>query len=659
MILVLAGLIGWGIPARRALADAASTNQSASNLADLSLAELINVPVYAASRHEQTVAEAPAAVTIITHDDIEKYGYRTLAQALDSVPGFYISDDHGYDYVGVRGVGIPSDYNSRVLFLLNGLPLNDKYYDGYVMELTPDMLDAVDRIEVIKGPASALYGSDALFAIVNIITRTGKDLNGAMASVEAGSSPLARGVFSYGQQFTNGLDLFLSGHFEANEGDRNISFGSFGHAHDADEEQLGDAYLSAKYQDFSVQLWYADRHKELPTGQFGTVIGSSSNYLNDAYFLTEVRWEHRLNEDLSLMVRTYYENYPYSGQYVYDDPVTTVTQEQSLDRWVGNEAQFDWQIFEKDRLTVGAVNEYHWTTLGGHSLDAAGNVSSVYPGTHDEFDDYAVYAQNEFLLLPQLRLTTGGRYDAYPGQNIARPTPRVALVWQATQTTTLKLLYGQAFRVPSAYELTYPAGSGTGVASPSLHPEQITTYEAVLEQDFQHGLFGRVSLFHNELVGIINNSVANAATNVFVNAYNIHTTGAEAELTKRFDNGVRGFVNGTWQNSEFSSQEPINSPNWLANFGTIIPLAGDKLTFSVRQNFVSELDGKTPGVSSPNAFRTDLALRSENVIRHCTFLLEVQNLFNANNTVPAGDDGTVNLIPQPGRLVTLRVTYKF
>jgi iron complex outermembrane receptor protein len=122
---------------------------STNELGELNLKQLIeiNIPVYAASRREQTISEAPAAVTVITHDDIQKYGYRTLAQALASVPGFFISDDRGYEYVGVRGLGLPTDFNSRVLFLLNGLPLNDKYYDSFVIEETPDLLDAVDRIE--------------------------------------------------------------------------------------------------------------------------------------------------------------------------------------------------------------------------------------------------------------------------------------------------------------------------------------------------------------------------------------------------------------------------------------------------------------------------------------------------------------------------------
>ena len=637
---------------------------STNELGELNLKQLIeiNIPVYAASRREQTISEAPAAVTVITHDDIQKYGYRTLAQALASVPGFFISDDRGYEYVGVRGLGLPTDFNSRVLFLLNGLPLNDKYYDSFVIEETPDLLDAVDRIEVIKGPASALYGSSAMFGIVNIITRKGADVNGATVSGAVDSNPSGRGVFTYGSKFPNGLDLMMSGHYEENEGQENIGFGQFGKAHDADGQHLADAFLSAQYQDWFVQLWYADRLQTIPTGQYGTIVGDDRTTTADTYYLAEVRWQHELSENKTLMLRAYYEDYPYRGTFAYADPVLTYNTESSLDRWLGYEAQFNWQPFDNHRLTLGAVYEYHWTDLVGNYVDDTGAVSFVYPGTHDNFSYYAFYAQDEYHFLPPLTLTLGGRYDAYYNayaqSSQSRFTPRAALVWKATPQTTVKLLYGQAFRAPSQYEDTYPAGSGTGVANPNIKPEQITTYELVTEQDFRHGLFGRLSVFHNEVTDLIAATVQNSTQNIFENAFSVRTTGAEAELDKRFANGVRGFVNGTWQHSDFSTGPPINSPGWIANLGVITPIVGEKLSASLRENFVSDRPTRVAGLDTKDAFITTVTLRSENALPHWTFLLSLENLFDQHSGVPSGADGTVDIIPQVGRVIWFRATYK-
>jgi iron complex outermembrane receptor protein len=643
-------------------AESTADTNSIQSLKRMSLDELMNVEiptVYAASRHEQTVAQAPAAVTVITRDDIRKYGYRTLAQALASVPGFYISDDRAYQYLGVRGLLLPTDYNVRVLFLLNGLPVNDKYYGAFTMELTPDLLDAIDRIEVVKGPASALFGSEALFATINLITRSGAAVNGAIVSAEVGSDPSGRGVFTYGNLLTNGVDLFLSGHYEYDTGERSLSFGKFGSAHNADDQWLADAFLSAKYQDFFLQLWYADRQKVIPTGQYGTIVGDDRTKERDAAYLTELRWQHTLSDDKTLMLRAYYEEHPYNGVFAYDDPVLALDTEQTTDRWLAYEAQFNWQPIQRHQLTLGSVFEYHWTWLSGHYTDPAGNVTAVYPGAVNNFSYWAVYLQDEFRVLPQLTLTVGGRYDAYPDFHVERTTPRASLIWNATKQTTLKLLYGQAFRAPSEYERTYPGGSGSGVDNLSLKSEQITTYELVLDQDFRHGLNSQLSFFHNDAQDLIGTTVDNESNTVFRNLSSVRTWGVEAELTKKFANAVRGFVNGTWQQSRENSSTLVNSPEWIGNLGVIVPVIGDKLDVALRENYVSSRATRVAGEQTQDELVTDLTISSENALPNWSFLLSVQNLFDDRYSVPSGADGTLDTIPQRGRTVYFRATYKF
>ena len=108
----------------------ASEEVSLDLLVDMSLEELMNVTVYGASRFEQKVTEAPASISIITADEIKKYGYRTLADILRSVRGFYVTNDRNYNYLGVRGFGRPGDYNTRVLTLLDGHRINENISDG-------------------------------------------------------------------------------------------------------------------------------------------------------------------------------------------------------------------------------------------------------------------------------------------------------------------------------------------------------------------------------------------------------------------------------------------------------------------------------------------------------------------------------------------------
>jgi len=178
------------------------------------LAKLKVDAVYGASKFLQKAADAPASVTVVTAEEIQKYGYRTLADVLRSVPGFYVIYDRNYTYVGVRGLSRPGDYNARILFLLDGHRVNDNIYDGALVGTDfPVELDLIERIEIVRGPSSSVYGTGAFIAVVNVITKRGRDLDSAEISTEAGSWNSYKGRVSYGKRFDSGLETLLSGTF--------------------------------------------------------------------------------------------------------------------------------------------------------------------------------------------------------------------------------------------------------------------------------------------------------------------------------------------------------------------------------------------------------------------------------------------------------------
>lgn len=144
--------------------------------------------VYGVSKFEQKVTEAPSFVTLITSDEIRKYGYRTLAEVLASVTGFFVTYDRNYNYLGVRGFNRPGDFNTRILILVDGHRLNDNLYDqGAIGTESPIDVDLIDRVEVIRGPSSSLYGTNAFFGVINVITKRGRDIKGIEVSGEIGS----------------------------------------------------------------------------------------------------------------------------------------------------------------------------------------------------------------------------------------------------------------------------------------------------------------------------------------------------------------------------------------------------------------------------------------------------------------------------------------
>lgn len=202
-----------------------------STLPDLSLEDLMKLDagqVYGASERLQPAIEAPAAVSFITADEIERYGYRTLADILRAVRGIYVSDDRNFTLLGAQGFAKPGDYNSRILLLVNGHRVNDNVFGQ--AEIGPEFgLDPAvfERVEIIRGPASSLYGDSAFFAVVNVITRSGSSLEGGSLTVEGGTlgTELVRG--SVGHRLANGMDVALSSTYEHSSGVQRLYFPAF------------------------------------------------------------------------------------------------------------------------------------------------------------------------------------------------------------------------------------------------------------------------------------------------------------------------------------------------------------------------------------------------------------------------------------------------
>src|ERR1700737_269716 len=174
------------------------------NLLDMSLEDLMSIEidsVYGASGFMQKVTEAPASVTIITSEEIQRYGYRTLADILRSVRGFYVSNDRNYSYLGVRGYGLPGDYNSRITLLIDGHRLNDNIFDGALIGTEfPIDVDLIDRVEVIRGPNSSLYVASAFLGVINVITKRGRDLQKISVAGQVASYGSSQGRVSYGDR---------------------------------------------------------------------------------------------------------------------------------------------------------------------------------------------------------------------------------------------------------------------------------------------------------------------------------------------------------------------------------------------------------------------------------------------------------------------------
>ncbi len=205
--------------------------QTERPLADLDVEELMKVDVqsvFGASKFLQKVTDAPAAVSVVTARDIATYGYRTLADIIRSAPGFNVTYDRNYTYVGVRGFQRPGDYNSRVLVLVDGHRINDPIYNmAYVGTEFPVDVELIDRVELIRGPSSSIYGTNAFFAVINVVTKKGTALKGAEIAGDGGTLQTWRGRGAVGATRDNGLDFLLSASRYRSDGETRLYFPEF------------------------------------------------------------------------------------------------------------------------------------------------------------------------------------------------------------------------------------------------------------------------------------------------------------------------------------------------------------------------------------------------------------------------------------------------
>ena len=339
-------------------------------LPELSLEELMRIDagrVFGASERVQPVTEAPASVSYITAEDIARYGYRTLADILRGVRGMYVTDDHNFSFLGARGFAKPGDYNSRILLLVNGHRVNDNVYGQAEIGAEFGMDPAIfERVEIIRGPASSLYGDSAFFAVVNVITKTGASLGGTSIAVEGGNLDTARAHASVGRRLANGLDFALSGTFERSGGVQRLYFPAFdtpgtnnGVAVGLDGEHFEQFYSHLSFKDLTFTGAYGTRERTVPTASFGTLFNEQGfpEQTTDRHTLLDAEYARSIGAT-HLVARVAYDRFSDDGTFPFagdtrDGPLLIGRQSVLGTRWSA-EARITRALPGRQVLTAGA-----------------------------------------------------------------------------------------------------------------------------------------------------------------------------------------------------------------------------------------------------------------------------------------------------------------
>src|SRR6202050_1854325 len=288
---------------------------AAADVTDMSLEQLLQIGVVGAYKYEQKQSQIGAAARVITRQEIRAFAWRTLDQALASLPGVYVTYDRQFTYLGVRGFGLPGDYNTRVLVTINGNRVNDPTFDsGPSGRELPIDRDLIERIEFIPGPGGAVYGQNDMFAVVNIVTRTGAEMKGAEAAVGYQEpQSLIEGRASWGGRLDNGLDVLMSVS-DMNAQGQNFFFnygasGKSGIAWGLDGDRTKQFFGSIARGPWSFEFVYGFEHKDDPTATFMSDPLVPGQYQDTRYGTTQLQYQDKFAGDtLHASVRLFTAN---------------------------------------------------------------------------------------------------------------------------------------------------------------------------------------------------------------------------------------------------------------------------------------------------------------------------------------------------------------
>lgn len=617
--------------------------------------------VYSASKYTQKASDAPSTVTIITAHDIKTYGYRSLADILRSVRSLHVTNDRNYNYLGIRGFGRPGEYIGRVLLLIDGYRTNENVYDNAFIDQSFLLdVDLIERVEFVPGPSSALYGNNAFFGVINVITKKGNDFDGINLTGSQGGFDTSKGRLSYGKRYDNGLDVLFSATASDRDGP-DLYYPEFdspgqnrGKAEGRDYERHHSAFGKLAFGAFTLEGGHVRREKGIPTGAYGQVFDDPNNQTTDIQDFVSLIYNQRYGRDFDLLFRLNYGRYDYSSDAAYPG-IRDINRDLGWGDWWGSELRIVNTSWDRHHIVAGvefrdnleqAVRNHFRQGLMVHDIRA-------------ESDTYGIYLEDDIRLLDQLTLSAGARYER-PAFAESQTNPRLGLIWHALDDTHLKFLYGTQFRAPSFFERNF-ANPAYQKVNPYLASEHIETFETSLEHFFSPRTRMTLTGFYYDIKDLITAETDPGDSRlVYRNSGALRSKGIEFEGMHYFQNGIQVQASYSWIRAQdaHGRGRVVNSPEHLAKLNLAYPLWNTGLTLGCNTQFISWR--KTlAGARVDDVLLTDLTLTTPRFWRHAEFSASVYNLWDQQYGDPGATEHRQDVIRQDGRSFRVQLSLSF
>jgi iron complex outermembrane receptor protein len=629
---------------------------------------------------------------------------------LETVPGIHASlQENSYDY-NYSFRGISNTQNSQVLMLLNGTRITTPF-NGTLMTGTELPIEAIQQVEVIRGPGSALYGADAFAGVINIVTKKVKNINGTALGARVGDHGTQSGWGQHGSEWA-GWNVATSLQYQHTDGDRgrilnadtqtgfDSALGTHAsHAPSAMNTQYEtfNGHLNLQRKHWDVGFWAFNSNGGTRAGAAGALdskgVGKGEQYLGDIRFSTEDwldNWE--------LMVHASYLQADFQAEKLQlfpDNAVVPIGSDGNIN-FLGRPVRFPNGVVNslgriekipsmelssvykglvnhKVRLSSGFRYEEITTSdsrnfangiidgtqgvVDGTLTNVTGTPLAYLPNSHRTI--WSLVAQDEWELADKWQLTAGVRYDNYSDFG-GTVNPRVALVWNINDQITSKLLYGRAFRAPNFAE-QFTQNNPVVLGNKNLKPETINTYEWALDYRPFTSLGTAVNVFYYQIDNLISAVPApSKLTNIYQNSGNQNGYGTEFEFNWQWSEQwiVKG--NYAWQHSinEITERLVTGVPEHHA----YAAFQWQFLRNWQLQPQINWIGGRTRSLGDNrnlDDYETiDLTLRGKKLLGHLNLSASLRNAFDTKYYEPAAPQLPQNL-PMPGRSFYLEASVNF
>ena len=632
----------------------------AEDILEMSLVDLMNTKVTSASKVNQEIRNVSAMVQVITANQIKERGYFTLEEALGDLPGFQFRNIVGFNsYVFMRGA--PSQ-NNLILLLVDGVQINELNSGGFYAGGQFQMSN-IDRIEVVYGPVSSLYGTNAVSGVINIITKSADIIRSGHISLLGGN--FRTGMIDFNVRGKNNqgeIGYSISGMYKSSEKANLAGAAGDNNWTEQMENFENDISLSSRfnYKKFSAGIDFQEKMSSMTTNYRS--VGDKyldKNTLWDIIFLNGfAKYVNNNNEKLGFSSTLYYRNATVKPNTVnnIEKPLGSYPGTQvgyyRPNSLIGIENQLNWKAFDRMLVTFGLVTEFEKLASGfSVTYSESQDTPPPKPSRPVMLDNalLSYYLQSDLKISSKLAFVGGVRHDfsSYYGNVF---TPHVGIILNAGKFVS-KLLYNRAFRAPRPWDYNF------GEGNLSLKPEKMRSIELFATYSFNKNLSAGLSLYNN----LINDKLIlqdTPAGGRWINEAEVNTTGFELYLNYS-SKSINTYFNYTYTDSydEIDLIIPeISKHN--ANAGLTYTF-GKHTKASLRANYIGNRNNPQVIISTGDV------LIKEALLFHATLSyldlggfdlqLKINNLFNTEYYHPS--NRFAGRYRQPGRMVTLMVTY--